>query len=146
MADLEQIFPPARPLGPAIFEQCTLHRADDFFRTGRQRTRADLGQEGHIAFLLPRDNVADDHGASDGQGLLHDGSAGLADEKMAFGQQLRHALGPAQEAEGANRQIEPFQNPCRCLCRPVTTVNSTPGNAVSPRTTPETVRREPEGK
>ena len=108
MADLEQIFPPARPLGPAIFPQCTLHRPDDFFGSRRQRARADIGQERHIAFLLPRDHVADDHGARDGQRLLHDCPARFADEKMAFGQQLRHAVGPAKEAEGADRQIEPF--------------------------------------
>ena len=37
---------------------------------------------------------------------------------MAFGQQLRHAVGPAKEAEGADRQIEPFQKSVQMFVTP----------------------------
>lgn len=75
--------------------------AGETFRGGGEASSTDGFKEGEISFLLAGNEVVDDHGAVGGDGFVDGGTAGLADDEVVAGEELRDFAGPADEADAA---------------------------------------------
>ena len=75
----------------------------------RHRAEAVFGDQSRIAFLLAGDDLVDDHRAARGDGFLHASAAGFADDEVAAQHQLRHLVGPAEDAHAVGAMTRLFQ-------------------------------------
>ena len=63
-----------------------------------KRTTAYRFKQLQIAFLLTRNQMMNQHGATSGNGLMHGRPTRLTDHQMMLGQQLRHPPRPTNQA------------------------------------------------
>lgn len=78
---------------------------------------AGLGSEGSnlvafkkldVSFLLPGDDVVDEHGAFGGDGFVHGGASGLPDDKVMGGKELWDFTGPTLDFHATGELVFDF--------------------------------------
>ena len=93
-AHLLEVVTPFLPLASLVGEDF-LDQVADLFSLFGNRPDAEPADEPGVAFLLPGDDLVDDHGAAGGNGFLDHGSAGLRDKQVMRHEQARHLVSPA---------------------------------------------------
>src|SRR4029077_1393605 len=88
------------PFAPlfCVVRKRALHLHDDFSRRICDRARICLDDQPGIAFLLPGDDVINDHRTGSSNRFLHRRASGFSDEQMALVKHTRKVVGPANDS------------------------------------------------
>ena len=98
------------PAGGVVGEQVGDAAGEGFGRVG-EVAAADGFEQPEVSLLLAGDEVVDEHRAAGGDGLMHGGSAGLADDEVVAVEELRDPARPADEADAAGVGVLDFPGP-----------------------------------
>ena len=88
------------PAGGVVGEEVGDAAGEGFGRVGEMAAADDFEQL-EVSLLLAGNEVMDEHRAAGGDGLVHGGAAGLADDEVVVVEKLRHLAGPADEPDAA---------------------------------------------
>ena len=97
-ADLSEVFAPFGPLR-GVFGKGTFHQFGNFTVFFGDRAQTEAPDQFRVAFLLPGNDLVDNHRAARGDGFLHGRAAGFADDQVVRHHQFGHLVRPAEDAD-----------------------------------------------